>query len=252
MSEVNKFYKTPYLEEMRDRVTFAFKNSRVFDNYLRLFNVEVEELQEALRQLMQDRSIDTARGVQLDIIGDIVGQPRRLVNASNLPFFGFLGHQRAESYGDEDLPAVGGYYWDENQPQAGDYILDDGQYRTFIKAKIIKNNSKGTPEDIIRFIQFVFNAKVVQITEDEGAHVTILVDNTLNDFEQSLLYYFIDEGGYTSYFIPKVLGVEYGFGTLPPDQFFGYLGAPNADGYGTYNESTGEVEGGGIYSSLVF
>lgn len=253
MSElINEFEKPNYLEFIRDRVTFAFNNKPVFDKYMRLMNVGVEELSEVLRQLMQERSIDTARGAQLDILGDIVGQPRVLVNAEGLPFFGFLGHQRAESFGDENDPTVGGFWWDENQPQAGDYVLDDNKYRLFIKAKIMKNSFQGTAEDVIRFIQFVFNVENVQVSDYGRGTVTILVEDSLDELEKYLLYYFLDEGSHNSHFIPKVLGVNYRFGFIPKESFFSYLGAPNAAGYGWLDEDTGEVIGGGKYATIAF
>lgn len=243
------FDKEDYLEQMRERVTFAFEKSDVFDRYLRLLNIGNEELQEVFRQLLQERTIDTAVGKQLDIIGNIVGQPRVLVNADNMPFFGFLGHSQAESYGDEDIPSAGGFYWDENQPRAGDVTLSDSQYRLFIKAKIIKNITRATPEDTIGFIQFVFGAEVVNIITDEAGEATILVDDTLNNFERSLLQYFLNEGDYNSHFVPKNLGVRFNFGVIPPNQFFGFIGAPNVLGYGTLVD--GEVVGGGVYGTII-
>lgn len=250
MSDLNKFHKTPYLEEMRERVTFAFKNSRVFDKYLRLFNVEVEELQEALRQLMQDRSIDTAKGVQLDIIGDIVGQPRELVDSDLIPFFGFEGALEARSYGDLNDRSVGGFYWDINSPTTGNVLLNDDQYRIFIRAKIIKNFTRATPEDVINFIKFVFGAEIVQIATDEGARqALILVSDDLNTFEIALLRYFV-EGEYKSYFVPKSLGVGYEFGTVPQEDFFSFSEVEGGLGYGTYDPLTDETIGGGKYASI--
>ena len=249
MPQVIPYEKDDYLEEMRDRVTFAFEDSPIFDRFLRLLNAGNEDLQEVFRQLLQERSVDTAVGAQLDIIGDIVGQPRVLIQADNMPFFGFMGHSQAESYGDENIPSVGGFYWDENKPLAGDVTLSDTQYRLFIKAKIIKNVTRGTPEDIIRFIEFVFGVEVVNILTDSDAHTTILVDDSLNNFELSLLQYFITSGEYLSHFVPKVLGVKYSFGVIPPFQLFGFIGAPGALGYGTLED--GEVVGGGVDATII-
>lgn len=248
MADVIPYDRVNYLQEMRDRVTFAFKDSPVFDKYLQLFAGGVEGIQTVLEQLMTRRSIDTAVGAQLDIIGDIVGQPRTLVNAENFPFFGFQFHPDAESYGDENDPAVGGYYWDETKPRAGNVTLTDSQYRLFIKAKIMKNTTNASPESVIQFIRFVFNAAIVQYNEEGGGKVHILVGATLSVFERSLLSYFLSNGEYNSHFLPKPLGVSYTFGVLPGDEYFGYLGAPGAEGYGTLVGD--DVVGGGVYASL--
>lgn len=250
MADIIPFNKEDYLEQMRERVTFAFSDSGVFDRFLRLLNLEYEDLQGVFRQLLQDRSIDTAVGKQLDIIGEIVGQPRELIDSDLIPFFGFEGALEARSYGDLNDQSVGGFYWDINSPTTGNVLLNDDQYRIFIRAKIIKNITRATPEDVIHFIKFVFGADIVQITSDEGARqALILVSDDLNTFEIALLRYFV-EGEYKSYFVPKSLGVGYEFGTVPQEDFFSFAGVDGGLGYGTYDPLTDEIIGGGKYASI--
>lgn len=249
--ELNEFTPSNHLQEMRDKVTFAFEESPVFDRYLQTITTESLQIQEVYRQLMQERSIDTAIGKQLDIIGNIVGQSRQLVDTGTIPFFGYQGATGASSFGDVSSRRVGGYYWDINQPRSGSTYLTDEQYRLFIKAKIIKNVTRGTPEDVITFVKFVFGAKRVQVSVDEGAEqAVVLVSDDLNDFEMALLAYFVD-GLYRSYFVPKTLGVGIIFGVIPITEYFAYAGTPDAYGYGTLNPTTGEVTGGGTYSTLI-
>lgn len=266
MADVIPYNEEDYLQEMRDRVTFAFEQSVVFDKYLQLFAQGTASLQEIFKQLMQERSIDTAVGKQLDIIGDIVGQPRELIDTDLIPYFGYTGAVNAQSYGDVNNSGAGGYYWDYTQPLAGSVLLNDAQYRLFIRAKILKNVTRATPEDVIHFISFVFKVDKVQITTDFGAEqALIFVPNTLNKFEVALLQYFVEKP-YRSYFVPKSLGVGYAFGSFDPENFFSFVGVPGGKGYGTLVEDviydgtydydgtinyTGHVViGGGIYASL--
>jgi|SRR5690606_14503278 len=250
MADIIPYKEEDYLQEMRDRRTFAFEQSVVFDKHLQLFATQAESLQDVLKQLMQERSIDTAVGKQLDIIGDIVGQPRELVDSDFIPYFGYDGAFNAQSYGDTNDPKVGGYYWDYTQPLTGSVLLNDDQYRIFIKAKILKNITRATPEDIIHFITYVFGARKVQITVDSGAEqALILVSDDINQFEIALLKYFVEKP-FKSYFVPKSLGVGYVFGTTPTFDFFSYLGVPGGFGFGTYDEDTEEVIGGGKYASI--
>lgn len=247
---VNSYEEKDYLKEMRDRVTFAFEDKPVFDKFLQLFADASLELQDAMRALMQDRSIDTAEGAQLDIIGNIVGQPRVLLAAEIMDYFGFNEVPTAQSFGDLNDPSAGGIWWDLNTNLAGDVELTDNQYRIFIKAKIMRDTTRATPEDIIEFIKFVFGAKVVQITSDGGAKQSLLiVGGNLSNFELTLLGYHYGKPTIT-YFLPKALGTEFAFGSVPGDNFFAYLGVPHADGYGTYDVDTGEVVGGGKYASV--
>ena len=250
MADVIPYKEENYLQEMRDRRTFAFEQSVVFDKYLQLFAQGTADIQSVLKQLMQERSIDTAVGKQLDIIGDIVGQPRELVDSDFIPYFGFDGAFNAQSYGDINDSKVGGYYWDYTQPLTGSVLLNDDQYRLFIKAKILKNITRATPEDVIQFITYVFDAKKVQITVDEGAEqALILVSDDLNQFEIALLKYFVEKP-YKSYFVPKSLGVGYVFGTTPTVDFFSYLGVPGGLGFGVYDPDTDSGINGGKYASI--
>lgn len=242
---INEFEIKQYLDTARERVTWAFEEKLVFDKYLQLILLEQQNVQVVLQQLMQERSIDTAIGKQLDIIGDIVGQPRELIEADFIPYFGFEGAFKAQSYGDINNSSLGGYYRDLNQSLAGNVLLSDDQYRLFIKAKIFKNITRATPEETIKFIKFVFGAEKVQVTVDRGAEqALILVSEDLNQFEVALLKYF-SEKPYKSYFVPKSLGVGIEFGGIPTGDFFSFLGVTDAKGYGSLGEP-----GGGIYASI--
>lgn len=230
---LNEFEKLHYLQEMRDRVTFTFEQRKVFDKVLQLLSLPAEEVQETWRQLMQERSIDTAVGKQLDIIGDIVGQPRVIIDSSFIPYFGYSGAFQAQPYGDLNDQSVGGYYWDIKTSLTGNVVLNDDQYRTFIKAKIIKNTTKATPENVISFIKFVFGADKVQITHDSGAEqALVMVSDDLDQFQIALLTYFVEDL-YKEYFVPKTLGVGYVFGSIPTTRFFSFLGVPEGSGYGS-------------------
>ena len=254
-AQINPFEMPDYLNEARERVTYAFEDAVVFDKYLQLIETPAAELLEVCRQMMQERSIDTAVGAQLDIIGRIVGQDRVLIDADLIPFFGYLGALVGpQSYGDLNNPGLGGYYWDLDTPLAGNITLGDEQYRLFIKAKILKNLTKATPEDVITFIQFVFEVDKVYINMDASAHAIIYVSSDISLFEKALLLYFTD-GKYKSYFVPKTLGVKYDYGVFEPEGSFGYFGVPNVEGYGqlVWNGTAWVLDPdvGGVYASLI-
>jgi hypothetical protein len=233
MAEIIPFEVTDYLQQAKDRETYAFEDAVVFNKFLELLVGQQTELLETFRQLMQERSIDTAVGAQLDIIGNIVGQDRTLIEADLIPYFGFIGALAPESFGDFNDPSLGGFYWDLTKPLAGNITLSDDQYRIFIKAKIMKNLTKATPEDVIAFVQFVFGVERVYISLDQDAHAVIFVSDDISLFEKVLLRYFTQRGTFRSYFIPKTLGVQYDYGEFSPTDFFAFWGVPGAKGYGT-------------------
>lgn len=270
MSEVNPFALELYLDVARSRVTEQFKTEDhpIFDSYLQLLLGGKIELQEVFRQLMQERSIDTAVGAQLDIIGEIVGQPREFIDTALLTYFAYLGYPDAESYGDLDDSSLGGFYRGVDDPLAGNTLLNDDQYRLFIKAKIIKNNTNATPNQLLEFLNFVFNSPHNQLVEEGDAAYTILVGKELSTFEKVLLTYISYSSGYPSRFVPKPIGVRVNYGTYINGDAFAFQGVVGAKGYGDlttvattggYGSSYGlsyggvgtVVVGGGIYASLI-
>lgn len=275
MSEVNNFFIEQYLDVARSRVTEQFKYNPedqsggwVFDHYIQLLLGGKIELQEVFRQLMQERSLDTAVGAQLDIIGEIVGQPREFIDTALLTYFAYLGYPEAESYGDLNDSSVGGFYRGLNDPLAGNTLLNDDQYRLFIKAKIVKNSTNATPNQLLEFINFVFGSPQNQLIEEGDAAYTLMVGKELSTFEKVLLTYVSYSSGYPSRFVPKPIGVRVNYGTYVAGDTFAFQGVAGAKGYGElstiatiggYGSSYGVayggpdsiVLGGGKYASLL-
>lgn len=241
----NPFNIEDYLAVARSRVTEQFlynpddqSGAGVFDRYIQLLLGGKVELQEVFRQLMQERSIETATGAQLDIIGEIVGQPREFIDTALFPYFAYLGYPDAQSYGDLNNSSLGGYYRGINDPIAGNTLLNDEQYRLFIKAKIIKNSTNATPNQLLEFINFVFDSPHNQLIEEGDAAYTLLVGKELSNFETVLLTYVSYSSGYPSRFVPKPIGVRVNYGTYVAGDAFAFQGVPGAKGYGDLNSGT--------------
>ena len=214
---INEFEEINYLDLARTRTTEQFKleNAPVFDAFLQLLTVEMQTLQKTFQDLMQLRSLDTATGEQLDVIGRIVGQDRVLLSADLYEFFGFQGALKAGSYGNLTDPTIGAKWWSLGKPLGGNVLLDDNTYRIFIRAKILKNTTASTSEDFIKAINLIFGVEstiAIEDTSTEPATVMVLFNRPLTDFEKALLYYVDNSGGYPSRLIPKTVGVRLIFG----------------------------------------
>lgn len=201
------FEEVDYLAQARERITYQFHDKPIIDRYLQLLCSQALQLQLVLKDLIQKRSIDTAEGAQLDIIGEIVGQPRNLAKANLLPFFGFDQDFSAESFGTLADPEIGGLWYSLGQPTAGNIILSDENYRLMIKSKIVKNRSAATPEDFLYFCSFVFGNGSVKI-EEFSTLVKVHFQRDLSKFEKYLLQYVDKVGDYQSPFMLKTLGVS--------------------------------------------
>lgn len=254
-----------YLEEARDRITEQFKGKDIIDRYLQLLIDQQEAIEQVFKDLLQKRSIDEAEGATLDIIGDIVGQPRELISVDLYNFFGFQGHPKADTFGDLGNSVVGSRFYDYGTPLGGNVQLDDPTYRLFIKSKILKNTTSSTPEEFINFINILFGTTTTFIVEGPEAQFIVYFGRPLSSFEQALLNYVSTSQGYPSRLIPKTVGVGIGYGTFEEDNFFGFQGAPGAKGFGDlsgsfgyglgyglgYGDSDYSVGDGGVFATLI-
>ena len=238
-----------FLSESEDLITTQFEGKDVFNRYLRLLKIESQRILEVARDLMQKRDIDSATGAQLDIIGDIVGQPRTIVNADLFPFFGFQGNVAANSFGTVFKSTVGGYWYSLGQKIGGDVTLSDDMYRMIIKAKIIKNNARGTNEDYIKFGNFVLNAPVSFETDEGGnAGAVVLVGRRMTMFEKALMAYIFEGLDYNFTYTPKPLGVGIEVQEFDSTGTLGFLGTPSAKGMITLSYPFG----GGVFADVYF
>jgi hypothetical protein len=232
------FTEKDFLAEARENVTQQFKNKDIFDKYLQLMLSGYEDVQTVFKDIIQQRSIDNAEGVQLDTIGEIVGQPRELITLDLFEYFGFEGAPTSLGFGDLSDPSIGGEFYSSGTPAGGSYVLDDPTYRIFIRSKILKNNTASTPEQLIKFISFIFGGIVVFLEEGD-AHIVINFGRELSELEKNLIYYISYSQGYPSRLIPKTLGVGIEFAEFNSGMFFAFDGVPNAMGFGDAFGETG-------------
>ena len=243
---VTPFTENDYLAEARGRITQQWVDKDIIDRYLQLLIDQQESIQQVFKDLIQKRSIDEATGATLDIIGEIVGQPRELISADLFNFFGFQGALKADTFGDFSIPTIGSKFYDFGTPLGGNVLLDDATYRLFIKAKILKNRTASTPEEFLAFINFLFGTGTTAILAEGEAEYTILFGRELSPFEQVLLNYVSNSQGYPSRLIPKTVGVRINFGWFLAENYFGFQGAPGAKGFGEFTGTFGYGLGYGI------
>lgn len=261
----NIFTVEDYLTIARTRTTEQFKSEDVFDRYLQLLIGGFQDVQAVYNDLMKLRSVDTATGAQLDIIGNIVGQDRELIAADLYDFFGMQGALNAFPMGDRNDPTVGGIFYSAGTDFGGNVQLDDDLYRLFIKAKIYKNNTSSTPEQFIQAIRMIFDADQVALVESGNANAYVYIGKQLSNFEKILLTYISSSAGYPSRLIPKTVGVGLGFGQFESNNYFGFNDSPGAKGFGdisgtygyglgyglNYGQSDYGLGDGGIFASLI-
>lgn len=225
MADIIPFEMKDYLAEARARVTEQFKDKELFDKYLQILLESQIQIQKTLKDLMQLRDIDSAKGSTLDVIGRIVGQERELIAAELYEFFGFIGAAGAKSMG-EVGSGIGGYFYTAGSATGKNVPLDDETYRKFIKAKIFKNVTASTPEEFIAVVNLIFDTDKAYVLEGDNASFTLFFGREITGFEKNLLNYVSYKQSYPTRLLPKTVGVK-----LELD----YTGIPNftgGDGYG--------------------
>ena len=111
---------------------YAEKESKVLNLLLQVYISEIQELSSAVADLLEKRSIGKAEGQTLDIIGKIVGRPRRIYNYDTA--FWFAG-DKAEVQPDN------GSWWCQKAQQAVAEDADDITYRKWIWMQILENHN---------------------------------------------------------------------------------------------------------------
>ncbi len=228
MSEVNPFIVENYLATARTRYTQQFKDKPVFDKYIQLLIYGSQQLQEQYKVLMQERSLDTAVGLQLDMIGELVGLSRGSLPAIAWEgsYFGFESVPDALPFADLVEGNDAGVFFDLSNQTEGNVAWDDNTYRIFIKAKIYANVGEGKYEEVLRAVKDILQVTYVDIVELGNANIQISVNKILSSVEKYILTELEDRQ--VLFPIPIGVGVEY---VESDDEFFGFEETPGALGF---------------------
>lgn len=174
----------------RDRLAYQYRESVNLQAVIDLFVGEVVLLRDAIVSLEDVRSIDLAEGDGLDVIGEILGQPRELWGIVALDFFALhngTGGTAAEGFGDLTDATDGLRFRSVNEAEAANRDLGDAEYRKLLKAKVIRNRSQARPEDIIASVQAVLGETTEVVLSIVPPAVTATVQRILSAEELAIL-----------------------------------------------------------------
>ena len=205
-----EFEKFDYQALVEERITYQFKGALNIERLTRVWTEGFQEIQDTLLAMPQINDVETARGKNLEVIGDIVGQPRGLLQISSTGHFGFESDPGAKSFGSVKNDR-GGVYYSLRDPESGSIELKDTDFRLFVKSKIVQNNTGSTPEDIIKAAEFIFQTEEVELFEgtdsDELAVLTLNIGRAWND-EDATFFPGLDETAIADSLLPKPAGVR--------------------------------------------
>ncbi|MGQ0285680.1 DUF2612 domain-containing protein [Pasteurellaceae bacterium 22721_9_1] len=151
-----------YLEIAKQHNLIQFQCSpNIHSLYTALFT-PFASLQGAFRELLLNRHLDNAVGKQLDGIGDILGLSRPYMTVDGVFYFGFTGQSKAKGFSQAVIRSL------NSETSNKQYrFISDNLYKRLLRWKIVKNNSHGTVEDVIRACQAAFVANRVEVIEEK-------------------------------------------------------------------------------------
>lgn len=169
------------------RIATQYQNAARFRAFLSALLAQANELEQVYQSLALITDIDQAEGVNLDVIGDIVGVPRIITEAIIKEFFGFSGALLAQNFGEEGNPAIGGRFRDEVEGITGSTVLADPEYRLLIRAKIVRNHARGTNDDVLNGLSYLFGGVPCQVEDLGGMAIGIAIGRPITNIELAIL-----------------------------------------------------------------
>ena len=209
------------------RVALQYYESANFKAYITALLQHSIEIEALFQKMALQVDIDIAEGVNLDVIGIIVGRSRIIPLAIPVGFFGFNGQPGVLSYGKEGVVGVGGRFRDETEPAFASTVLADPEYRLLLKAKTIKNHSKGYFNDAIAGLKMLFQT-TVSVSSNSAMTMQVAVGRNLNYWEKVVLTQ-LD-------LVARPAGVLLQATSFDASNYFGFLGQTNAKSYGSESD----------------
>lgn len=190
-----------HAELAEQRLATQFREANNLINYIKTLLRENDDLEQVFQDLCNNRYIDTAEGVQLDIIGDIVGQPREFTIDVVDTYFGLQGSIGGDTFGTTGDSNVGANFRSLSDVEFAETVFTDEKYRIFIRSKIAKNKTKVIINEIIDVVlQGVTSSNQVTVTETMASFRLTFV-GSLSDEDKLLLS--------RTDFVPKPAGINF-------------------------------------------
>lgn len=174
-----------------DRIVSQYDNATRLRSLVSGLAGMVSTLRDAIESVGILRDIATAEGDALDVIGEILGQPREIANIVPINYFSLRDEldvaDPSVGFGDETDPTAGARFRSENEPVDGSALLSDSEFRVLLFAKVLRNRTRATPEDIISSIRAVLPDSPAVHISFGSATVTAEVQRSLSATEQLML-----------------------------------------------------------------
>ncbi len=189
------------------RVIAQYERAENLKGFLTAVLEEATECQVALFELLEGFDLDNAKDEALNILGRWVGLPRPLIDAGIFTYFGFFGDPGVLGFGNLEDPGHGGRFSSVFTPTEGIVAMGDNDYRINVRAKIVRNRTSCTVDDILEIVELIFGDSAAVVTNPTPAHITLTFSITLTAIEEALLN-LDDLNGQGDRIVPRAAGVS--------------------------------------------
>ena len=148
---------TYFSGQIPKKIIGQYKSSPLLISFIQSMLLEADAIKDEIDNVTNNRTVANATGVQLDIIGAILGIDRAVVDFIENIFFGFIEDPTAQSFGDINDALIGGRFRSSTENAVQARQLNDNEYRAFIFSKISKNSSDITPDEVLRITSSILS-----------------------------------------------------------------------------------------------
>lgn len=167
-------------------ITSKHANKPKFMAWVGVLTGALADIRDVIASIPAAYDIDNAVGAQLDVIGEWVGRPRVVEDILDVAFFGFQDDSAALPFGELINVSVGGRFYELNESFSSSSTLADPEYKTILKAKIVRNQWNGTIDGLEQALQYIFGVPCA-VVDNGTLNLTIYIGRPITAIEKTLL-----------------------------------------------------------------
>lgn len=233
---------TEYAENIPSNLISQYQESTTFIAFLQALASEADVLGNNSNEVILRRTLQVAQGVQLDVIGLLVGASRQVAEAIIIEFFGYDPDPTALSFSDLENPNLGGRYRSTDEDTQSTRLLGDTDYRLYISGAILRNKTRCTGDEVLEATKNLFALidgiePIVKVI-DGDMYFSVNVGRDLSPNDKLLvqsLNLLIKPIGVRAFYVsylPAYTGLP-----NAAEGYFGFKEDPNARGYGSVKDN---------------
>ena len=167
-----------HVAQAESRILWQYRNGEKFRQWVGILpKIAQEDLEKPLDLLIDILDIDRQEGAQLDLLGRIVGVVRRLIEVDDATSVFDLG---GGQMGDDSSQLTAPTYTTSSQ-------FGDAVFRLLIRARIARNNSEATLDEVSRAVQIVVPDNIVRVRDNQDMTFELTFLDVLSPIERFVI-----------------------------------------------------------------